>query len=68
MDHGSASSKSCAHGKFLVHKPALMKCEGISAQKESGSKEAIVTQRNVIFIPSNEEHQFEDVGNERTEF
>ncbi|MGD8505999.1 MAG: cupin domain-containing protein [Candidatus Bathyarchaeota archaeon] len=33
-----------------------------------GSKEVLVTTGNVIFIPSNEEHQFKNVGDEKVEF
>jgi len=32
------------------------------------SKEVLVTQGSVIFIPSNEEYQFKNVGNEKVEF
>ena len=33
-----------------------------------GSKEALVTTGHVVFIPSNEEHQFRNVGDEKVEF
>lgn len=32
------------------------------------SREVLVTRGSVIFIPSNEEHQFKNVGNEKVEF
>ncbi len=33
-----------------------------------GNKEALASQGSVIFIPSNEEHQFKNVGNELLQF
>jgi len=33
-----------------------------------GNKEIVVGPRNVIFIPSYEEHQFKNIGNEPVEF
>jgi mannose-6-phosphate isomerase-like protein (cupin superfamily) len=35
---------------------------------KGGNKEVLVTEGKVIFISSNEEHQFRNVGNEKVEF
>lgn len=47
------------HEVYMLKGKALVK---------GGSKEELVTQGSVIFIPSNEEHQFKNVGNEKVEF
>jgi len=47
------------HEVYMLKGKALVK---------GGDKEVLVTQGNVIFIPSNEEHQFKNVGNEEVEF
>jgi len=47
------------HQVYILKGKALVK---------GGSKEVPVTQGSVIFIPSNEEHQFKNVGNEEVEF
>ncbi len=47
------------HEVYMLKGKALVK---------GGSKEVLVTQGSVIFIPSNEEHQFKNVGNEKVEF
>jgi quercetin dioxygenase-like cupin family protein len=47
------------HEVYVLRGTALVK---------GGDKEMLVTQGNVIFIPSNEEHQFKNVGEERVEF
>ena len=47
------------HEVYMLKGKALVK---------GGSKEVLVTHGNVIFIPSNEEHQFKNVGNEKVEF
>ncbi len=47
------------HEVYILKGKALVK---------GGSKEVPVTQGSVIFIPSNEEHQFKNVGNEEVEF
>jgi len=38
------------------------------AQVHGGEHETIVQPGNVLFIPSNEEHQFKNIGNEPVEF
>jgi len=47
------------HEVYMLKGKALVK---------GGSKEVLVTRGNVIFIPSNEEHLFKNVGNEEVEF
>ncbi len=47
------------HEVYMLKGKALVK---------GGDKEVLVTQGNVIFIPSNEEHQFRNVGDEAVEF
>ncbi|MDH5783847.1 MAG: cupin domain-containing protein [Candidatus Bathyarchaeota archaeon] len=47
------------HEVYMLKGKALVK---------GGSKEVPVTQGSVTFIPSNEEHQFKNVGNEKVEF
>lgn len=41
---------------------------GGTASVRGGDKEAIVNAGTVIFIASNEEHQFKNIGNETVEF
>jgi len=47
------------HEVFILRGKALVR---------GGNKEVVVGPRNVIFIPSNEEHQFKNVGDETVEF
>ena len=47
------------HEVYILKGKALVK---------GGNKEVLVAQGSVIFIPSNEEHQFKNVGNEKAEF
>jgi len=47
------------HEVYMLKGTALVK---------GGNKETVVTSGNVIFIPSNEEHQFKNVGKEKVEF
>ncbi len=47
------------HEVYILKGTALVK---------GGNKEVQVTSGSVIFIPSNEEHQFRNVGDEKVEF
>lgn len=47
------------HEVYILKGKALVK---------GGNKEVLATQGSVIFIPSNEEHQFKNVGNEKLVF
>lgn len=47
------------HEVYVLKGKALVKGE---------DKEALVTQGSVIFIPSNEEHEFKNIGNEPLRF
>lgn len=47
------------HEVFILHGKALVR---------GGEKEVIVKAGNVIFIPSNEEHQFKNIGDEKLQF
>jgi quercetin dioxygenase-like cupin family protein len=50
-----------------THEHEVYMLKGKALVKE-GDKEMLVTQRSIIFISSNEEHQFKNVGNEIVEF
>jgi len=47
------------HEVFMLRGKALVR---------GGDKEVVVSPRDVIFIPSYEEHQFKNIGNEPVEF
>lgn len=57
--HTPLERHSHEHEVFILKGKALVK---------GGSRQIVVTSGNVLFIPSQEEHQFKNIGDEPVEF